>query len=115
MARKVEAMQAAPDPIQMMMQMADQMGGMKEAKPKRVDHRTVSELRAAKVSHKKKIPQMSREAFEKMEQTGRFPDKMMEAIKKGQKWYQEDLKKAKMAKAAKAKHLRPEKLLKIRV
>lgn len=102
MARKVEAMQAAPDPIQMMMQMADQMGGAKEAKPKRVDHRTVSELRAAKVSHKKKIPQMSREAFEKMEQTGRFPDKMMEAIKKGQKWYQEDLKKAKMAKAGKA-------------
>ena len=103
MARKVEAMQAAPDPIQMMMQMADQMGGMKEAKPKRVDHRTVSELRAAKVSHKKKIPKMSREAFEKMEQTGRFPDKMMEAIKKGQKWYQEDLKKAKMAKAGKGK------------
>lgn len=103
MARKVEAMQAAPDPIQMMMQMADQMGGAKEAKPKRVDHRTVSELRAAKVSHKKKIPQMSREAFEKMEQTGRFPDKMMEAIKKGQKWYQEDLKKAKMAKAGKGK------------
>ena len=103
MARKVEAMQAAPDPIQMMMQMADQMGGMKEAKPKKVDHRTVSELRAAKVSHKKKIPQMSREAFEKMEQTGRFPDKMMEAIKKGQKWYQEDLKKAKMAKAGKGK------------
>ena len=103
MARKVEAMQAAPDPIQMMMQMADQMGGAKEAKPKRVDHRTVSVLRAAKVSHKKKIPQMSREAFEKMEQTGRFPDKMMEAIKKGQKWYQEDLKKAKMAKAGKGK------------
>lgn len=103
MARKVEAMQAAPDPIQMMMQMADQMGGAKEAKPKRVDHRTVSELRAAKVSHKKKIPQMSREAFEKMEQTGRFPDKMLEAIKKGQKWYQEDLKKAKMAKAGKGK------------
>lgn len=103
MARKVEAMQAAPDPIQMMMQMADQMGGMKEAKPKRVDHRTVSELRAAKVSHKKKVPQMSREAFEKMEQTGRFPDKMMEAIKKGQKWYQEDLKKEKMAKAGKGK------------
>lgn len=103
MARKVEAMQAAPDPIQMMMQMADQMCGAKEAKPKRVDHRTVSELRAAKVSHKKKIPQMSREAFEKMEQTGRFPDKMMEAIKKGQKWYQEDLKKAKMAKAGKGK------------
>ena len=103
MARKVEAMQAAPDPIQMMMQMADQMGGAKEAKPKKVDHRTVSELRAAKVSHKKKIPQMSREAFEKMEQTDRFPDKMMEAIKKGQKWYQEDLKKAKMAKAGKGK------------
>ena len=103
MARKVEAMQAAPDPIQMMMQMADQMGGAKEAKPKKVDHRTVSELRAAKVSHKKKIPQMSREAFEKMEQTGHFPDKMMEAIKKGQKWYQEDLKKAKMAKAGKGK------------
>lgn len=100
MARKVEAMQAAPDPIQMMMQMADQMGGAKEAKPKKVDHRTVSELRAAKVSHKKKIPQMSREAFEKMEQTGRFPDKMMEAIKKGQKWYQDDLK---MAKAGKGK------------
>lgn len=103
MARKVEAMQAAPDPIQMMMQMADQMGGAKEAKPKKVDHRTVSELRAAKVSHKKKVPQMSREAFEKMEQTGRFPDKMMEAIKKGQKWYQEDLKRAKMAKAGKGK------------
>lgn len=103
MARKVEAMQAAPDPIQMMMQMADQMGGMKEAKPKRVDHRTVSELRAAKVSHKKKVPQMSREAFEKMEQTGHFPDKMMEAIKKGQKWYQDDLKKVKMAKAGKGK------------
>ena len=103
MARKVEAMQAAPDPIQMMMQMADPMGGAKEAKPKKVDHRTVSELRAAKVSHKKKIPQMSREAFEKMEQTGHFPDKMMEAIKKGQKWYQEDLKKAKMAKAGKGK------------
>lgn len=103
MARKVEAMQAAPDPIQMMMQMADQMGGAKEAKPKKVDHRTVSELRAAKVSHKKKIPQVSREAFEKMEQTGRFPDKMMEAIKKGQKWYQQDLKKAKMAKAGKVK------------
>ena len=103
MARKVEAMQAAPDPIQMMMQMADQMGGAKEAKPKKVDHRTVSELRAAKVSPKKKIPQMSREAFEKMEQTGHFPDKMMEAIKKGQKWYQEDLKKAKMAKAGKGK------------
>lgn len=102
MARKVEAMQAAPDPIQMMMQMADQMGGMKEAKPKKVDHRTVSELRAAKVSHKK-IPQMSREAFEKMEQTGRFPDKMMEAIKKGQKWYQDDLEKAKMAKTGKGK------------
>lgn len=103
MARKVEAMQAAPDPIQMMMQMADQMGGAKETKPKKVDHRTVSELRAAKVSHKKKVPQMSREAFEKMEQTGRFPDKMMEAIKKGQKWYQEDLKRAKMAKAGKGK------------
>ena len=103
MAHKVEAMQAAPDPIQMMMQMADQMGGAKEAKPKKVDHRTVSELRAAKVSHKKKIPQMSREAFEKMEQTGHFPDKMMAAIKKGQKWYQEDLKKAKMAKAGKGK------------
>lgn len=103
MARKVEAMQAAPDPIQMMMQMADQMGGAKEAKPKKVDHRTVSELRAAKVSHKKKVPQMSREAFEKMEQTGHFPDKMMEAIKKGQKWYQDDLKKAKMAKAGKGK------------
>lgn len=103
MARKVEAMQAAPDPIQMMMQMADQMGGAKGTKPKKVDHRTVSELRAAKVSHKKKVPQMSREAFEKMEQTGRFPDKMMEAIKKGQKWYQEDLKKAKMAKAGKGK------------
>ena len=103
MARKVEVMQAAPDPIQMMMQMADQMGGAKEAKPKKVEHRTVSELRAAKVSHKKKIPQMSREAFEKMEQTGHFPDKMMEAIKKGQKWYQEDLKKAKMAKAGKGK------------
>lgn len=103
MARKVEAMQAAPDPIQMMMQMADQVGGAKETKPKKVDHRTVSELRAAKVSHKKKVPQMSREAFEKMEQTGHFPDKMMEAIKKGQKWYQEDLKKAKMAKAGKGK------------
>lgn len=103
MARKVEAMQAAPDPIQMMMQMADQVGGAKETKPKKVDHRTVSELRAAKVSHKKKVPQMSREAFEKMEQTGRFPDKMMEAIKKGQKWYQEDLKKAKMAKTGKGK------------
>ena len=103
MARKVEAMQAAPDPIQMMMQMADQMGGAKEAKPKRVDHRTVSELRAAKVSHKKKIPQMSREAFDKMEQTGRFPDKMMEAIKKGQKWYKDDLEKAKMAKTGKGK------------
>lgn len=100
MARKVEAMQAAPDPIQMMMQMADQIGGAKEAKPKKVDHRTVSELRAAKVSHKKKVPQMSREAFEKMEQTGRFPDKMMEAIKKGQKWYQDDLKKAKAGKAS---------------
>lgn len=103
MARKVEAMQAAPDPIQMMMQMADQIGGAKETKPKKVDHRTVSELRAAKVSHKKRVPQMSREAFEKMEQTGRFPDKMMEAIKKGQKWYQEDLKRAKMAKAGKGK------------
>lgn len=103
MARKVEAMQSAPDPIQMMMQMADQMGGAKETKPKKVDHRTVSELRAAKVSRKKKVPQMSREAFEKMEQTGRFPDKMMEAIKKGQKWYQEDLKRAKMAKAGKGK------------
>lgn len=103
MARKVEAMQAAPDPIQMMMQMADQIGGAKETKPKNVDHRTVSELRAAKVSHKKRVPQMSREAFEKMEQTGRFPDKMMEAIKKGQKWYQEDLKRAKMAKAGKGK------------
>lgn len=103
MARKVEAMQAAPDPIQMMMQMADQIGGAKEAKPKKVDHRTVSELRAAKVSRKKKVPQMSREAFEKMEQTGHFLDKMMEAIKKGQKWYQEDLKRAKMAKAGKGK------------
>ena len=103
MARKVEAMQAAPDPIQMMMQMAGQMGGAKEAKPKKVDNRTVSELRAAKVSHEKKVPQMSREAFEKMEQTGHFPDKMMEAIKKRQKWYQEDLKKAKMAKAGKGK------------
>ena len=103
MARKVEAMQAAPDPIQMMMQMADQMGGAKETKPKKVDHRTVSELRAAKVSRKKKVPQMSREAFEKMEQTGHFPDKMMEAIKKGQKWYQEDLKRAKMAKTGKGK------------
>lgn len=103
MARKVEAMQAAPDPIQMMMQMADQIGGARETKPKKVDHRTVSELRAAKVSHKKKVPQMSREAFEKMEQTGHFPDKMMEAIKKGQKWYQEDLKRAKMAKAGKGK------------
>lgn len=97
MARKVEAMQAAPDPIQMMMQMADQMGGMKEAKTKTIDHRTVSQLRAAKVSHKKQIPQMSREAFEKMEQTGRFPEKMMDAIKKGQKWYQDDLKKASSA------------------
>lgn len=114
MARKVEAMQAAPDPIQMMMQMADQIGGAKEAKPKKVDHRTVSELRAAKVSRKKKVPQMSREAFEKMEQTGRFPDKMMEAIKKGQKWYQEDLKRAKMAKAGKGKSSQTGRFLKIK-
>ena len=32
-----------------------------------------------------------------------FTVKSVEAIKKGQKWYQEDLKKAKMAKAGKSK------------
>ena len=39
---------------QLEFQTKQMMGGMKEAKPKKVDHRTVSELRAAKVSHKKK-------------------------------------------------------------
>ena len=48
--------------IQMMMQMAGQMGGAKEVKPKKVDNRTVSELRAARFLMKK-VPQMSREAF----------------------------------------------------
>ena len=86
MARKVEAMQAAPDPISMMMQMAGSFG-KKDSKSKKPETRTVSELRAAKVSHKRDIPQMSREAFDKMEQSGRFPQKMMDAIKKGQRWY----------------------------
>ncbi|MGN0222257.1 MAG: cobaltochelatase subunit CobN [Prevotella sp.] len=86
MARKVEAMQAAPDPIQMMMQVADNTFG-RNPNPQNDRHQTVSQLREAKVLHKKEIPQMSREAFEKMEQTGRFPEKMMDAIKKGQRWY----------------------------
>ncbi len=86
MARKVEAMQAAPDPISMMMQMAGSFAKRNE-KTKKKDTRTVSQLRAANSPHSREIPQMSREAFEKMEQSGRFPQKMMDAIKKGQRWY----------------------------
>ena len=65
-ARKIDAIQTASDPIQIMMQMADQMCGAKEAKPKKVDHRTVSKLSASKIFHKKKVLQISRESFEKM-------------------------------------------------
>ncbi len=90
MARKVEAMQAAPDPIAMMMQMADNI--TVNDKPQKKETRSVSELRKAKSMGKKEIPQMSREAFEKMEQSGRFPAKMMDAIKKGQRWYKMEQK-----------------------
>ncbi len=99
MARKVEAMQAAPDPISMMMQMAGSFA-KKNGKPHKPETRTVSELRAAKVSHKRDIPQMSREAFDKMEQSGRFPQKMMDAIRKGQRWYIAEQKAAKGQKAS---------------
>ena len=94
MARKVEAMQAAPDPISMMMQMADNMP-LQAQKAKSKDNRTVSQLREAGQMGKKEIPQMSREAFEKMEQSGRFPEKMMQAIKQGQRWYKMDQKQRK--------------------
>ena len=90
MAHKVEAMQAAPDPIAMMMQMADNI--TVSDKPQKKETRSVSELRAAKSMGKKEVPQMSREAFDKMEQSGRFPAKMMEAIKKGQRWYKMEQK-----------------------
>ena len=93
MARKVEAMQAAPDPISMMMQMADNITSAPKAKKK--DTRTVSQLRQAGQMGKREIPQMSREAFDKMEQSGRFPEKMMQAIKKGQRWYKMEQKQAK--------------------
>ena len=99
-AREVEAMHAAPDPIMLMMQMADNMG----AKPKEekvADRRTVSEMRAAKVTRKRKIPQMSRATFEKMEQSGKFPEKMMTKIKEGQRWYQEELKNGRAKTTAK--------------
>ncbi len=102
MARKVEAMQAAPDPISMMMQMADNMP-VQTAKAKgKKDTRTVSQLREAGQMGKKEIPQMSREAFEKMEQSGRFPEKMMQAIKQGQRWYkmEQSGRKGKQAKGA---------------
>lgn len=93
MARKVAAMQAAPDPIMMMMQMADNISSNKIEQPKKkTEHKTVSELRAAGSMGKKEIPQLSREAFEKMEQSGRFPEKMMDAIKKGQRWYKMEQK-----------------------
>ena len=105
MARKVEAMQAAPDAIQMMMQMADQTAAGKEPKAQKQDHRTVGELRAAKVTRKKNIPQMSRESFEKMEQSGKFPEKMMETIKKGQKWYQDEQKQTAHANKKKGKRV----------
>lgn len=95
MAREVEAMQAAPDPIMMMMQMADNLGGGHPKKQKDMEHRTVSEMRAAKVTRKRIIPQMSRAAFEKMEQSGKFPEKMMTKIKEGQRWYQEEQKSGK--------------------
>lgn len=106
MARKVEKMQAAPDALSMMMQMSGNMPMTEKKKEEKKDTRTVSELRAANVTHEREIPQMSKESFEKMEQTGRFPDKMMEAIKKGQKWYIEEqkadsIKKAEAAKLAK--------------
>ncbi len=93
MARKVEAMQAAPDAISMMMQMAGSFA-QRNDKPKKKDTRTVSELRAANSPHSRDIPQMSREAFDKMEQSGRFPQKMMDAIKKGQRWYVAEQKAA---------------------
>ncbi len=101
MARKVEAMQAAPDPISMMMQMSGSFA-QKSSKPKKPETRTVSELRAAKVSHKRDIPQMTREAFDKMEQSGRFPQKMMDAIKKGQRWYIAEQKASQGKKASSA-------------
>ncbi len=94
MARKVEAMQTAPDPISMMMQMADNMP-LQASKSKAKDKRTVSQLREAGQMGKKEIPQMSREAFEKMEQSGRFPEKMMQAIKQGQRWYKMEQKQRK--------------------
>lgn len=90
MARKVEAMQAAPDPIAMMMQMADNITVGDKSQKK--ETRSVSELRAAKSMGKKEVSQMSREAFDKMEQSGRFPAKMMEVIKKGQRWYKMEQK-----------------------
>lgn len=104
MARQVEAMQTAPDPIQMMMQMAGQLTEKKARDTLKEEHRTVGELRAAKVTRKKSIPQITRESFEKMEQSGKFPEKMMTTIKQGQKWYQDDLKKNRQSRKKTDKH-----------
>ena len=72
-------------------------------KEEKKDTRTVSELRAANVTHEREVPQMSKESFEKMEQSGRFPEKMMDAIRKGQKWYIEEQKADSVKKAENAK------------
>ncbi len=103
MARKIEKMQSAPDALSMMMQMAGNMPMAEKKKEEKKDTRTVSELRAANVVHEREVPQMSKESFEKMEQSGRFPEKMMEAIKKGQKWYIEEQKEDSVKKAESAK------------
>lgn len=103
MAREVEAMQAAPDPIMMMMQMAEKMGA-KSGKPQMQASQkklTVSELRKMRLPRHGKIPQLSKAVFDKMEQSGRFPEKMMTAIRNEQKWYKESLKKGAKKPAAK--------------
>lgn len=104
MAREVDRMQQAPDAISMMMQLGEGMA-QKPEKAKKRERLTVSQLRAKGVKREKKVQQIPKFVYDKMAQTGKFPEKMMLAIRRQQKWYhgskEEAQDKAMAAKGAK--------------
>ncbi len=109
MAREVEAMRTAPDPIMLMMQMAEKMG-VEKSEPKAAQSKTVSELRASHVSGHGKVPQIPKAVYDRMAQSGSFPEKMMTVIRKEQKWYKgspEEAADKKRAAASKDRHGKP--------
>lgn len=106
MARDVDHIQQAPDAMSMMMQMSAGMTAQPE-KAKKKENLTVSQLREKGVSRQHKVQQMPKFVYDKMAQTGKFPEKMMLEIRRKQKWYpgskEEAQDKAMAAKGAKGK------------